>query len=287
MSRYKGDILMLLCTICWGTSYLFIKIATRTLSTFNLMAFRFTLAFILTALVYRTALRRLNRGGVGYGVLLGATLFCSNALLTFGLQTTTIGNAGFLIGLTVVFVALIQTVLDRAWPGRYLLIGLVLSVLGIGVLTLSMEFRMHLGDALCILCAFVFAVYIFIVGKAARNHDPAGVCVVHFGVTGLLAWAAALLFGTVVFPADATTLLATCCLAVFGSVIGTISQLVGQRYATPTRAAFIFTLEPLFAILFACLFAGEELSLRTVLGGGLLLAGVYVSEYRPKRAEER
>ena len=283
-SRYKGDFLVLISTICWGSSYSFIKTALRELSSFNLMALRFTIAFVVTALVFNRTLRRMRLKDVGYGLALGIALFCGNALLTFGLKTTTISNAGFLMGSTVVFVALAQAVINRVRPRWSLLAGLLFSVLGVGVLTITDGIAIHTGDALCLMGALAFAIHIFIAEATARNSDSLGACIIQFGFVSLFAWLMTSLVETPVLPASGEVLAAVCVLGLFGSATGFVCQMVGQRYTTPTRTGFIYTLEPLFALFFAYILAGETLTLRTLVGGALLLLGVYISEYRSPKA---
>lgn len=284
MSRYKGDLLVLISTICWGSSYSFIKIAAESLSSFNLMTIRFALAFAITGLLFNATLRRTGRGELGYGFLLGLTLFCGNGLLTFGLAYTTVSNAGFIIGTTVVFVALIQAAKSRAKPRPTLIAGLLLAVAGVAALTMRGPLDAHFGDILCLAGAVVFAAHIFVVESATCRHDPLHVCILQFGFTALFACLASFLFETPILPPSIRTWQAVCVLAVFGSSIGFICQLVGQRFTTPTRTAFLFTLEPLFALFFAYLVSGEALTARTAIGGALLLAGIYVSEYKGGKA---
>lgn len=284
MSRYKGDLLVLISTFCWGSSYSFIKIAAESLSSFNLMTIRFALAFAITGLLFNATLRRTGRGELGYGLLLGLTLFCGNGLLTFGLAYTTVSNAGFIVGTTVVFVALIQAVKNRETPRPILIAGLLLSVVGVAALTMRGAVGAHFGDILCLAGAVVFAAHIFVVQSATRRHDALHVCILQFGFTALFACLASFLFETPILPPSASAWQAVCVLAVFGSSIGFICQLVGQRFTTPTRTAFLFTLEPLFALFFAYLVSGEALTARTAIGGALLLAGIYVSEYKSGKA---
>lgn len=279
MRRYKGDILVLISAMCWGSSYLFIQIGLETLSILNLVAARFTTAFILTALVFHRAVRRLGAAGWRYGALLGALLFIGNASLTFGLKNTTISNAGFIIGTTVVFVALLQSILSRRPPGGTLIVGLVLSVCGVGVLSIRSGMAVHFGDLLCLFSAFTFAVHLFIAERAARTTDAIGASIAQFGATAACAWGLAFLVDAPRMPRGENEWFAIVCSSIIGTATGFICQFVGQKYTTPTRTAFLFTLEPFFAVLFAYLFANEALTARTFAGGGLLLAGVYVSEY--------
>lgn len=51
-----------------------------------------------------------------------------------------------------------------------------------------------------------------------------------------------------------------------------------QRYTSPAHAALIFSLEPVFAALFAYLLAGAVLGPSGWIGGALILGGMLVAE---------
>lgn len=49
----------------------------------------------------------------------------------------------------------------------------------------------------------------------------------------------------------------------------------------------IFSLEPVFAALFAWLFKDEMLTKRGLVGAGLILLGVFLSEFTPEKKAEK
>jgi drug/metabolite transporter (DMT)-like permease len=51
-----------------------------------------------------------------------------------------------------------------------------------------------------------------------------------------------------------------------------------QKDTTPTRAVVIFSIEPVIASVIAAVLLGEALGTLGTIGGGLILAGVLVSE---------
>ncbi len=59
-------------------------------------------------------------------------------------------------------------------------------------------------------------------------------------------------------------------------------QIVAQRTAEPTHAAIILSLEGAFAALGGWLVLQEVLSLRGLLGCGLMLAGTLISQFAVK-----
>jgi|GEM_PF-5028402 len=53
---FKANLMLLLVTIFWGSSYLFMKIGLVVIEEFNLIALRFGIAFLLSAIVFRRRL---------------------------------------------------------------------------------------------------------------------------------------------------------------------------------------------------------------------------------------
>jgi drug/metabolite transporter (DMT)-like permease len=66
--------------------------------------------------------------------------------------------------------------------------------------------------------------------------------------------------------------------AVLGTALAFSVQTWAQQYTSPTHAAVLFSLEPVFAAGFSYLVIGERLGGRGFLGAALILAGVLVTE---------
>ena len=60
--------------------------------------------------------------------------------------------------------------------------------------------------------------------------------------------------------------------------LGFLVQTWSQAHLSATRAAVIMTLEPVFAAVIAVAVAGEQLGLREVVGGALVLAAMAIVE---------
>jgi drug/metabolite transporter (DMT)-like permease len=68
-------------------------------------------------------------------------------------------------------------------------------------------------------------------------------------------------------------------LTLLATVLTTYVQTRFQKETTPTRAVIIFALEPVIASLIAYVVLSEYIGLLGVVGGGLIVAGVLVSEF--------
>jgi len=276
----RADVQMLLATVIWGSSYLFMKSGLASMQELNLIALRFGIAFVAAGILFHRRLRSLDRGTLLAGGVLGTALFAAFVFITYGVQRTTASQAGFLISLAVIFVPILTTVLRRRLPDKRLSVSIVVAVAGLGLLTLQHEMSLHLGDLLCIIAALVYAIYILLAGKYTPRHDPLTLGIVQLGVAALLGTVATFLFETPQLPDTPESWASILGLGILCSGLGYILQTFAQRHASPTRTSLIFSLEPLFAAAFAFIFQGESLTLQGYCGAALMLAGVLITEIK-------
>lgn len=274
MKVYLADLLMLVVTLFWGASYLFMDMGLHSISEFNLIALRFGFAFIIVLPILFRRLRIIDLNTLKYSFILGFILFLIFTLITFGLKTTTTSNAGFLISLTVVFVPLINTFMLKKKMESKILISIVLSMIGIGFLTIQFPFHINLGDMFCVMAALLYASHIIIVSFAVKKVNPLNLGMLQLGFAGLIGLVFSLIFETPTLPSTAKGWTAILALSILCSALGFILQIIAQRYTSPTRTGLIFSLEPVFAALFGYLFIHEVMSSGQLFGVSLVLCSI-------------
>ncbi|CAM3254851.1 DMT family transporter [Brevibacillus invocatus] len=275
--QLKADLAMLLVTLFWGSSYLFMQMGLTDLQTFNFIALRFLLAFVLAGLFFRRRILRTHRKTLGKTFVLGTLLFGVFVTITTGLKTTTASQAGFLVSLTVIFVPFLSMLLRQIPPPRVFL-GAFLALIGIGLLTLNSQLEISRGDLLCILGAVFYAIHIIVTGRWANQSDPLQLGVYQLGFTGLLGLLFSLALETPRLPVTPEAWFAVLMLGIFCSAVGFVVQTVAQQYTTPTHTALIFSMEPVLAVAIAFLVTGEMLSLRGYVGAALVLFSILIAE---------
>lgn len=283
MKPIKADMLLLLVTVCWGSSYLFMKNGLNDVSVFNLIALRFGLAFLLTSLIFFKRLRKITGETLRYGALLGLVLFAVFAFIMFGLHSTSTSNAGFLVSLTVIFVPVLSALVLKERPSKQVIAGVVLAITGIGLLTLNSRLTLKPGDLLCILAALMYAVYILVTGIASRKCDALNLGILQLGFAGGIGLLFSAIFEAPRLPASGEGWMAVLVLGVVCSAFGFVAQPIAQKHTTPSHTGLIFSLEPVFAALFGYLFAAEVLPVKGYIGAALVLAGVLVAELKFNR----
>ena len=281
--QVKADLMMVMVTMFWGASYLFMKMGLHSISEFNLIALRFGIAFLIAALVFYRRLLNIDGKTIKYGFLLGSLLFFCTSAVVIGLNTTSVSNAGFLFSLAVIFVPLLIALFSRKKPEKRVMISVCISITGIGLLTLNQTFHINPGDFLCILGALFYALHIILTGKVTKNTDAISIGVIQLGFAG--AWG--LLFSLLVekpqLPSNIESWSAILALSILCSAVGFIGQTVAQKHTTPTRTGLIFSLEPVFAAFFAFIFVGEVFTNKGYVGAVLVLLGVLAAEINFKK----
>ena len=275
-----ADLLLLLVTLIWGSTFVMVKDATASYPIFPFLTLRFGFAALALLLIGWRRLPSLGWKGVGAGVLIGLFLFSGYALQTFGLRYTSASKAGFITGLSVVIVPVLSTLLLRRRPTPGAFIGVCLATVGLALLSLDHDRSIAIGDLLVLGCALSFALHIVAVSAFAPRMDPLALTIIQVA-TVTLASGTITLFTDRPWPQPGpSTWLAAGFTGVLATAVAFFAQTAMQRFTTPTHTALIFAGEPVFAALFGVLLAGDVITARGLAGGILIITGTVVSELR-------
>ena len=131
------------------------------------------------------------RGALKGGALMGLALGAGYVFQTFGLERTTASNAGFITGLMVVLVPLLQGLIWRTWIGGGALAGALLAAAGLYLLSGGAGGLRLVGDGLVFLCAVSFAAHILLTSTYAAGRDASVLTLMQLatvaGMTAVLA----------------------------------------------------------------------------------------------------
>lgn len=285
-NQRTADLTMVCIAMAWGTSYLFMKLGLGVLPPFTVLALRFCIAFLIVASIFFKQLNHTWRT-IGNGALLGVLTYGMCALLILGLKTTTASNAGFLTSTAVVMVPIFHAFLVRKLPDISVIVGTILTTVGISCLTLQQSLVFHSGDILCFVGAVIYAIYIILTDKLSKQDDGLLLGIWQIGFAGLYSSVSALMFETPSLPSSTIGWVAVLGLAVLGSAFAFVAQPVAQKYTTPEHTGVLFSLEPVFAAIFAFIFLHETMSGRGYLGVLLVMAGVFTVSLTAKSRKQK
>src|SRR5271163_4479174 len=188
--RTRADVLLVLCSLLWGSTFVIVKNSLDHVSVFLFLAVRFTLAAALMAAFRPRALRRLQKDELLAGGALGFFMFCGYAFQTAGLLYTTPAKSGFVTGSSVVLVPLLLGIFWGKRLTAWVYAGAVAAAVGLYFLTVPVEGIAHLnrGDLLTFAAAAFYATHIILVGEYTREHGAAALSILQVAACALLAW---------------------------------------------------------------------------------------------------
>lgn len=281
----KADLMLMLVTLGWGVSYLMMAICLKEIAPLTLNAYRFLIAFFVALLIAFPKLKNVNKVTLKYSAMIGGALTLVYIGATYGVMYTSLSNAGFLCALTVIITPILTFFIKKEPPSKKLVTVLLMCLTGIGLMTLNNQLKPALGDILCIMCAFAYAIDLMITDTAVHKEEVNAfqLGVYQLGFTGLYMLILALFLETPVLPSKPSIWASMLFLAIFCTGVAFIVQVVAQQYTSATHVGVIFALEPVFAAVAAYFFAGERLMPRAYIGALLMLAGIFILEVDFKR----
>jgi drug/metabolite transporter (DMT)-like permease len=280
-----ADLALAFVMAIWGSTFAVVRVLVgggdAPFSPMLLVAVRMAVAsaLLLGWLAVRGELRMdrgLWRDGLACAVLLGGGFL----LQIEGQHRTTASRSGFLTGLLVVFVPLLEWLFLRKRPAVPAAVGIALAFTGMALLSSggSAGEAQLVGDLLTVGCAVVFAGHIVVLGRVTGRHPVLPLVLVQLAGTGAMAAIAGPLVERQRFTFDPRGLAAIAYLAIFATLLTFGVQTWAQRRLPAVRMALLSALEPAFAAIWAAVLIGERLSSREQWGGALIVLGVAVGE---------
>lgn len=280
LGQYKADLALLIVAFIWGVTFVVVKDALNDIEPFLFLAYRFAIASLFLGVIFYKQLINITLKEIKAGFLIGLFLFGGYSFQTVGLKYTGAANAGFITGLAVVLVPFFIAVTLKRLPSGFVSIGVLVSLTGLTLLTLSDSFFLNYGDVLVFCCAICYAWQIIMVGRYAIKLDPVNLTIIQIVTVSVISFLLGVILET---PPQAFTrpiwiaLLAT---AIPATSLAFLIQNKAQKFTSPVHTAIIFTTEPVFAGLSAYVLAGEVLTVPQLIGCVLILAGMLLADLK-------
>lgn len=247
--------LLLFFTACiWGMAFVSQSKGMDYMHPFTFNGVRSLIgAFVL--LVYIIVTRKLagaKAKPIQWGDTLRAGLWCGLALTVastlqqFGIKYTTVGKAGFITTLYIIFVPL-AGIFFKKKVEMVVWFAAIMAAGGMYLLCMTESLTLGSGDIMVFLCAIVFAAHIMIVDYYAPKTDGVIVSCIQFTVCGLMCGIAALIWGQPTFAQISDGMGSILYAGVLSCGVAYTLQIVGQKGVNSTVAALILSLESVVA----------------------------------------
>ncbi|OPJ56287.1 DMT family transporter [Alkalithermobacter paradoxus] len=276
--QLKADLALLLVTIIWGSTFVLTKNALESLETYNFLAIRFVIAFVVSSIVFWKNMKNINKNTLKYGFLVGILLFSAYATQTIGLLYTSASKSGFITGFAVVIVPIASALLLKKLPEKESIIGVTCAIVGLALLSLDSNLKPNIGDFYTLLCAFGYAFQIILVGKYTNEVDSIAFAIIQIGTVALFSILFTFMLETPVIPSNSKAWTAILVTSVFATSGAYIVQTTMQKFTSATHTALIYSGEPVFSAIFAYILLGEILSTQGIIGSILIFVGMIISE---------
>lgn len=276
--RQRAEALLLATALIWGTTFVAQKVGLIDASPLLFVGSRFGLATLILTALFLHKLRTIDANGLQKGIALGILLCLGFALQTIGLTYTSASKSAFITAMFVVFTPLMQFIIERQMPKLGNIAGVVLVTIGLYLLTSPDGSAFNVGDGLTLACAILFAIYIVYLDMVSKEVNIFHLTYLQIIVTAVVSYVFAFLFEEVRIAFTPSFLGVLVYLTLFATLLTTYIQTRYQKETTPTRAAVIFSIEPVFAACLAYLILDEVIGLLGIVGGAMIIAGLVTSQ---------
>ena len=288
MNERKGEFLVSLALALRASSLLFGKIAMRTMGPFLTIGLRFTIAFVIIALLFHKHLTRIDAKTMFHCALIGLTFFLAMLSEMTGLQTTPSSVTAFLEGMVVVLVPAMACIFQRKLPDKITVISSVICIIGVAFLTLKGDrIGFTRGELLVLLGTVWYSLSVIVTDVAAKNDDLMVVSVYQLLFIAVFGFIGAFFFEDLRMPQSSTEWGAVLALAIICSCVGFTIQPFGQKYITPERAGVLAVFNPLTAAILGVLFLDEKMTPSMLLGSFLILISILWPAWAEDRAARK
>ncbi len=291
--KYFSESALLIATLFWSGTFVIVKVSLQDISSMLFIGLRFLIATVFLvpfAIKYK---HEFSGKAIYAGSLLGLFFFLGFATQTVGLKFTTATNSAFITGSSVVMVPVLQTLLEKRPPTKGSITGIIFVFFGIlflssggnSIFTFLSDFtsNFNAGDFFTLMCAIFFAMYVVYLDIVTNRFGFVAILFMQMFVTAVAAFAASSFFDLIDIEKariEYTNYLIFGILytSIFATLITTAIITKYQKDVTPTKAAIVYSLEPIFAAILAFFLLNEKISNFGILGAVLVFSGLLISE---------
>lgn len=265
--------LLLIVAMSWGLAFVTMKDALGRQSVNSFLFYRFALATIALLIVHPQIIKKIDKDIIKHGGITGLFLAAGFILQTYGLDMTGAAVTGFITGLYVVATPLFEQFFGGKKLGNVVWVSIGIATTGLALLSLK-GFSVGIGELLVLLSALCYTGQIIGLSKWSESRDVWAMTFMQIFVVAIVTGIAALIEGFQTPPDNGVW-----GVIVFTAIVCTVTAFVVQTWSQAiiesTKAAVIMTMEVVFSALFAITLGGEVLSMRTLIGGLLVVISMY------------
>lgn len=300
MTKTENNILLISITLCWASSYIFIKNLPEDFSSYAYLTLTCGIAALLMILIFGRRLRKLQKGTWIKGGILSVILSLNLLTEKKGISLLAPSNASFLAAMTIIMVPLLM-LFFRQKPNKNLMLGACIIVLGLCISTgFTISGFYSTGSFYMLASCFCSAIYTIAVDKYVKEEDPLLICIVQMifsTVIGFFLWYMEnpKTFTSIFYTRELLSNLFI--LAFFAKAYAYIVLMISQKYTDAVSVTIIAATEPVITLILSVLLpasygGGQGTSPLAITGAvviavGAVVAGLHFLERKNHPAQKR
>jgi drug/metabolite transporter (DMT)-like permease len=279
--------------VIWGGTFVATKMALKDLQPVTIVFLRFAMGIvILAASVHlRGQWQKVSRQDmlslIGLGFL---GISFHQWLQSTGMQTSAASTTAWIVTTSPVFIVILGWIVLRERAGWVQILGTILAAAGVILVISRGDFQSTsigrigtIGDFLILVSAVNWAVF-SVLSRKILHRLPASlmmffVMLFGFGFSSLLFFFQGGLKDLANLTTNST--IAILILGVFGSGLAYIAWYDALQYLPANQAGVFLYIEPLVTMVMAFLILGEPVTWASMLGGAVIIAGVWMVNRKP------
>lgn len=276
----KADVYLIIVTLLAAISWMFSKEAMNEMPPLLFIGSRFLLAGIFLALFSRRSLIGLNPKQWTASAQVGILFGMSMCLWIFGLfHAKNLGEGAFITSIASILVAPISYFIFKAKVQKSNWIALPVAFIGLGLLGLENGFHPEPSQLFFLSAAILLSLTFILNGRAAARMSATALTAISLFFVGLMGIVISAYTET--WPETSTVSMWQWLL--LSALIGTAARFLLQTYAqgltTPSHAAVIMVLEPIWTALIAAYWFDERMSVLQLIGCSLIFAALIINRW--------
>lgn len=274
--KNKYEILLIFVIAIRATSFIFNKLALQSMTTFNLLAIRFLLAFIILFCIFFKRIIKFNKKTIVAGVIVGTFSFLMMIAECEALKYANSSSVSLIEHTSIILVPVIEAALIMTMPKRMDIIASVFAFAGVALLNIQIG-GMSKGMILALVAALMYALSIIATDRLTKGEaDSFGIGIIQNGVIGFMSLVFSVITEGFVIPTQGNVWLMILMLAVVCSGLGYTLQPVAQAHVSATKTGLYGAINPMVATLLGVVVLKEKLSLVSIFGIVLILSGLVI-----------
>ena len=282
-SDRKYELLLAAVIAARATSFMFNKLVLTEMEPFNLMALRFSIAFLFLLVFFGKRLLSTDKKTFLAGAAAGISFFLVMTAELIATKTVDSSTIALLENCSIIFVPLFQAMLLRKLPTFQALLGAVIAFLGVACLTRGVG-GFSVGMLYGLLSAVLYAITIILIANLSRDvTDVLQMGIIQVLFMALCAVICAFAFDRPHLPYHASHWPMILALSLIATVFGFTLQPMAQSRVSAERAGILCALSPAVAAVLGAVFLHEQLTLFKLLGIFLILLSIVLPYLLPAK----